>query len=112
MERGPVIVCLLYFVQYCTTSSQRFASSSFSAHEAIKPMPSECKNTPDADEKPNIAESGRTFSDSVTMATHLSNRSNNMKLEKRSSMSQLLSQIKDRLPGRKNKGSYRDCVSC
>ena len=73
-------------------------------HEEIDQMPSECKNSPKPEDRQSIAETGRTYSDSITMPARPGNRPGLLKLEKRSSMSQLLSQLKDRLPGRKSKG--------
>ena len=57
-----------------------------------------------SDEGPGTAETGPTSTSPTSMATRVANRPSTLKLEKRSSMSQLLSQIKDRLPGRKGKG--------
>ncbi|XP_065061135.1 uncharacterized protein LOC135688287 isoform X1 [Rhopilema esculentum] len=75
-------------------------------HNTIKPATSESKNGRVLDGTAGGTDVVAPFSETVTM-TPRPGRSPNMKLEKRASMSQLLNQLKDRLPGRKNKGQKR-----
>jgi len=83
---------------------QKDKESLIDTNEPSNPMPSECNISAKSDEGPGTAETGPTSTSPTSMATRVANRPSTLKLEKRSSMSQLLSQIKDRLPGRKGKG--------
>lgn len=68
-------------------------------------MPSERNAEPSTDSRSMIEENGEVASDTDKMTASFTNRSpSNVKLEKRSSMSQLLSQIKERLHGKRGKG--------
>ena len=72
----------------------------------MKATSDENKTGPALNEAAGIAETGRTYSDPSKTMTRNLGRPGMMKIEKRSSMTQLLSQIKDKLPGRRNKGIY------